>query len=299
MPRRARPSAWSVGSRQVLTGPYRFRKGVSIVLGALAAIAAVVVIALRSPSLSNQNATVAETQPQASTGSSDVQPPRPLRAAETPSKAAPAPQATAEKPATREEVEKLVATKNAEERKELQKFEAEGWTPVAAPSPDLPLLSLDPRLLPTREKELRKQLETNSLQDDQLDNAMVIATDAEEPRTRTAAIQAIGRSNSERAKELVLQLFDEVEDDNDRRLVLGYVRPESLDDPSVNWLISKLGEPHLADDFKKQMTFSLVLAEIAQAGENHEHDLPKLLERVPEAWRQQVLDSYHTITRED
>ena len=299
MPRRARPSAWSVGSRQVLTGPYRIRKGVSIVLGALALVAAVVVIALRTPSSPNQNAPVEESPSQVSSGSVEVQPPKSPRAPETTSKAALAPQATPEKPATRDEVEKLVAAKNAEERKELDRFAAEGWTPVAAPSPDLSLLSLDPRLLAGREKELRKQLETNSLQDDQLDNAMTIATDAEEARTRTAAIQAIGRSNSDRAKELILQLFDDVEDDNDRRLVLGYVRPESLDDPSVNWLISKLEEPHLADDFKKQMTFSLVLAEIAQSGENHERDLPKLLERVPEGWRKQVLDSYHTITGEE
>jgi hypothetical protein len=190
-----------------------------------------------------------------------------------------------------------VAARNAEEQAHREGFAAEGWTPVAAPPPEPALLSLDPALLETRERDLRKHLETNAIGDHQIENAATIALEAEEARTRTAAIQAIGRSRSPRAQEVLRELFDDVEEDNERRLVLGYVRPESLTDPAVDWILTKLAEPHLSYEFKKQMSFSLVLAEIAESKENHQKDLPKLLERVPPEWRDQVLETYRTVTR--
>jgi hypothetical protein len=296
MPRRARPSAWTTRTEQVLTRAWRPKRAVLLVLAGLAVVAGIGAVLRIRQSPEEPRPVSGETVPETARPEAVPAPASALAVPERLAAARLQVRQAQRTPMTERQVADLVARRNAQEQAETARFAADGWTPVALPPPDAQVLSLDPSLLLGHETELRHHLETNSIGGQQLENAATIAVEAEEARTRTAAIQALGRSRAPRAQELLRQLFDDVEDDGDRRLVLGYVRPATLTDPAVDWLLGKLTEPHLADEFKKQMSFSLVLAEIAESGENHEKDLPKLLQRVPQEWRQQVQDAYRTIT---
>jgi len=299
MARRARRSAWTSRSDQVVSAPRRRRKRLPFVLAGILVLAGALVGLLQRrsaapPSPVPQATSQAVSAPTAPSAA-------PVAESGAQRKATPAPQIAEAlrkaTPMTEQQVARVVDERNAAAREQRERFAADGWTPVAMPPPDQGVLELDPRLLENHETELRKHLETNSLGDGQLENAATIAVEAEEARTRAAAIQALGRSHSPRAQEILRTLFDDVEDDQDRRLVLGFVKPANLSDPSVEWILAKLQAPHLSDEFKKQMTFSLVLAEIAESKGDHRKALPKLLERVPLEWRQQVLSTYHTITQ--
>lgn len=180
---------------------------------------------------------------------------------------------------------------------EEERFLQDGWSFVKTTPPDAALLALEPALLPTRERDLRRQLETSSLTEDQVDHARLIAARATEARTRRAAIEGLGRVAGERAQTALRGLFDQLPADEDRRLLLGFVRPTSLGDASAAWLLSRLESPDLTDELKKQMTFALALASLAEQphAEGEGAGLSSLLERVPPAWREAVTASYRAV----
>jgi hypothetical protein len=169
---------------------------------------------------------------------------------------------------------------------------------VDVPPPDLALLDLEPDLLDTRERDLRVQLETNSLHDRQLDNALAIALRATERRTRHAAIQALGHARGPRGQELLTELFEQLQDPDEKSLALGYLRPRSLSEPSVEWMLEKLASAEVAPQLKKQMTYSLVLASILESGSSHQEQLPRLLNLVSDEMRPVIAETYQAITKE-
>jgi hypothetical protein len=299
MARRTRQSAWSTRSGRILSGPWQPRRVVPAVAAVLAGAVLLLAVLRDSdvPAVAPTDLSSA-TQAQAAPAEppSEVLAPAAQQAPGVQGRGVPDPAAP---PRTEDEVASFVEAEDTKRRKNPEGFLAEGWTPVeGVPPPEPAVLQLDPGLLATRERDLRVQLETNALAEAQLENAAVIAAQAAEPRTRFAAIQALGRSRSPEAQEQLMQLFDQLPADADRRMIAGYLRPSSVEDPAVAWISGKLTAADVPYDLKKQMTFSLVLAALVESKENHRQDLPRLLGRVPSEWRSEVLDTYRTLTRQ-
>jgi len=177
---------------------------------------------------------------------------------------------------------------------EEEKFLEQGWSIVKTTPPDAALVALDPTLLPAREHELRAQLESATLPDGAVDHARLIAARATEARTRRAAVDALGRNDSARAQAALRHLFDSFGDDADKHLVVGHLRPKSVDDESTAWLVERLGKDGISDDLKKQMTFALALVSLATAGKDGD-PLAPLLERVPPTWRDALTASFRSV----
>jgi hypothetical protein len=298
MPRRPRRSPWTTRSEQVVSSHWKPRRLLAPVLGV---VGAAVLLAGARWLWSVQDGSGASEQVYELRPPQEAQPqPQARRVPEPPPEGSMPPvppEVRVGAPMTREQAAAEAEKRNRQNTEHLERFLADGWELSDAAPPDLGVVALDPGLLPERERDLRVQLETNAIGEAQLENVRDIALAAQEERTRFAAIQALGRSDSERAQELLTDLFDEVSTLVERRMILGFVRPGSLDDPSVDWLIGKLGAPELSFELKKQMTFSLVLAEIAQAQGKHGEELARLVERVPPEWQQEVVDTYRTVTR--
>ncbi|MBW2713331.1 MAG: hypothetical protein JRC77_06220 [Deltaproteobacteria bacterium] len=157
-----------------------------------------------------------------------------------------------------EKVEEL----NADNREHMKAFLDDGWTEVESDTPpEKEVVDLDPALLNLRERDLQSQLETTRVSAANLENAGIIAMQASEHRTRTAAINAIGHRKIGEGGEVLIEIFETVTDLSERRQALAFIQSTSLESQESYWLVDQLYEP----EYKGSEEF-----------------VPDLLDRLPE-----------------
>src|SRR5207237_67588 len=118
--------------------------------------------------------------------------------------------------------------------KDRAAFAADGWEKVSAPPPDARVLALDPQLVDGREDELHAQIASTVAAPADADKLAEIARKAHEPRTRTAAVEAIGRIGGPQAQKALFDLFKQGgldQEDPARRAIAPLLRPAELHDP--------------------------------------------------------------------
>jgi hypothetical protein len=163
-------------------------------------------------------------------------------------------------PDRRAAVEKFVAQKNAEERKESDAFVRAGWHIDNVPPPDAQLLALDPSLLSTREPELRQQIATTTPSAGQAANLARIAREARDEQTQVAAVDALGRIHGDEAQDELIDLLHALPEGTlARREVAPLLRPRDLSDPRAARLALLLDDGALNPVERKQIAFTLSL----------------------------------------
>lgn len=179
---------------------------------------------------------------------------------------------------------------NVDNQEHMKAFTDDGWKVVASSSHDPEVVKLNPDLLTDKEHDLRRQLETTRVSEELLGNALEIALQADEHRTRAAAINAIGHSSSSRRNNLLIELVEQLTDERERGQALGFIRPTGIDTAGSQWLIAQLSSDAFPERLKEQIPTKLVLTGLHENGGN-EGFIKELLDAVPLQWRDAVMSS--------
>lgn len=157
-------------------------------------------------------------------------------------------------------VEAVVAAKNAEASQQVKAFVDDGWTIVKTAPPDMALLSASPTLLPNREAELRAQLASAPPDKKFLSNVVTIATDAREPSTRVAAVEAIARMGAGDPQHALVSVAKKLSpNDPARRAAFGAMRPTNMTDAFVVSMAALLDDPAVLAGERKQLASTLAM----------------------------------------
>jgi hypothetical protein len=160
-------------------------------------------------------------------------------------------------------VERVVNARNQGVGDEVRKFEADGWVMVSESPPDESLTEFDPGLLGKgQEEELRVQMASTVPAPRHARRIAQIAVTAREPATREAAADALGRINTEEAREAIIDILTGGKldpDDLGRRQLTAYLRPADLDDPQAAKIAGLLDSEKLTGAEHQQIAFNLAL----------------------------------------
>ncbi|HKA88730.1 MAG TPA: hypothetical protein VKE22_13770 [Haliangiales bacterium] len=164
------------------------------------------------------------------------------------------------------EVERIVAERNRAAGKDEDAFRADGWTMVKTDPPDARLTSYDPSLLAEgREDELRGQLTSTTAAPQHARRIARIALEAKEPKTRFAAVDALGHIHGDEAQAALLDLLTSGKlDPGDfvRQQIAPLLRPRDLDDGVALRMAALLDDPRVTATEKHQIAFTLALVSI-------------------------------------
>lgn len=160
-------------------------------------------------------------------------------------------------------VEAVVAERNRAVGDESRRFIADGWEMVAAAPPEARLMDLDPALLREgREEELRVQLASTVPLPRHARHLGIIARSASAAGTREAAVLALGKLDTDLAREELIGLLTDgtlSPDDLGRRQAPAFLRPRDLDDDAAARFAGLLDHPRLTHAEKQQVAFNLAL----------------------------------------
>jgi len=192
-------------------------------------------------------------------------------------------------------VERQVARLNRVERARTAAHAVDGWELVDTEPPDPAVVALDPALLSDREEELRVQLASVSLDPGNVGAAATIAARTRDPRTREAAILALGRCRADGAQDALVDLYDRIADPAERGLVIDQLRPADPDGAVADWMVGALGSPDVPAEHKRRIASGLVVAALPSDGGTGEV-VAVLRDRVPAEWRSEIDARYRALT---
>ena len=163
-----------------------------------------------------------------------------------------------------QQVERVVAERNAKEGRSEKAFVDAGWTMVSAPAPDPRITELDPTLIAAgREKELRDQLASTVPSPRHAHRIAQIVLTAQDPATRESAVDALARIRTPEARSELLDLLSGgklAPDDLGRRQLAAVIHPVDLDDEIAAKMAGLLDNRNLTPVEKQQLAFNLALA---------------------------------------
>ncbi len=158
-----------------------------------------------------------------------------------------------------------VDEKNRASHAERANFERAGWKiKTGGTPPERRLLDLDPTLLPSREGDLRAQIASTTPGEAHVANLRDIARRATRIDTRFAAVEALGRSHSDAAREALIDLLvsdDMPKSDAAHDALAARIRPESISDSSATRVALLLDDPHTSERDRDQIAFTVALTE--------------------------------------
>lgn len=175
--------------------------------------------------------------------------------------------------------------RNRENAARLEAFAEDGWEEVEVDDPpDEELAQLSLSLLGNREGELQQQIQSNSFADTLFPQLAAIAVETRDDKTRYVALEALGRSNEREAQQLLMKIFDRIDDDEARSQILGALVPSEPGDETARFLRAQLADPSLPDRLKMQASFPLAMAALLNA-EDADDAMEIAAAELPEAWR--------------
>lgn len=176
-------------------------------------------------------------------------------------------------------IKALAQKKNSRAAQHRKTFERDGWTFVEEAKPDSRITSLNPDALTKFESEIQVQLQTNTYEGEMLERVREIARRATDDKTRYVALESLGRSDDPRAQELLIESFDELNGINERRQIIGMLKPNEVGDRVTGFLFTSMARADLSDSLKKQSLGALVAASLAQNLSPND-----VLSRLPKSW---------------
>lgn len=165
---------------------------------------------------------------------------------------------TSLKTALKQSIEQL----RTQSEKHKKRYTDDGWLevqPVSLSNLDKQAIDLDPSLAGVHDELLFKQLQSNSLREEQLNNAVEIFGLTHHKLLRMELIRALGRLHSSKAKESLIEIYQQaILSKDERQSLLGAVLPRSLDDESAQFLINELNNETLSHGEKTQICATLI-----------------------------------------
>lgn len=189
------------------------------------------------------------------------------------------------KPPSLEEVTQIVRDRNDEGVKRLKAFEGEGWETVKVDDPpdaDVMQLSLD--LIGKREQDLQVQIQSNSFTSDMYGRLTEIALTTQDEKTRYVALEALGRAGEKSAQLHLTQAFEQIEDEETRSQIIGYLTPAEPDDEIAIFLTEQIADPTISERLKTQASFPLAMMSLLETSSPEEaRELVSM--EMPEEWK--------------
>jgi len=124
---------------------------------------------------------------------------------------------------------------------------------------DLEVINLNPNLVGHRDADLIRQVVSNSIHNDQISNATEIVALSSNSSLRRNIILALGRRHNEDAQQALRTIFDRGITKKEQALVIGSIKPKSLDDPGTDWILDKLNSNELSDSLNRQILSKLLI----------------------------------------
>lgn len=196
-------------------------------------------------------------------------------------------------------VSKIVNQRNQESAQQIRAFEEDGWKMVVVPPPDPQITGLDPAVLGTRENEIQVQLSSNSYAGPLLEKVREIALKTQSEKTRYLAIDSLGRSPDVHSQELLIQVYQNpaIQSD-DRKQILGYMRPSRSDDSVADFLVAQIADPRVPESMKRQAAFPLIAMSMTKPGSASQATPDEdVLRRIPSGWREDFVKLHAVVAR--
>lgn len=190
-----------------------------------------------------------------------------------------------EKTPTVEEVAKIVSERNDEGVKRMKEFENEGWEEVKVDDPpDEDVMQLSLKLIGKREAELQTQIQSNSFIGDKFERLTEIALTTTDAKTRYVALEALGRSDEKSAQLQLTQAFEQIEDEETRSQIMGYLTPSEPNDEIAVFLAEQIADPKNSERLKKQAAFPLAMMSLLGTS-NPEEAIELVSMDMPDEWK--------------
>lgn len=192
-----------------------------------------------------------------------------------------------------EQARRFIQRKNEQASKERKAFESDGWAFVDdARPPNTRVLELDPDALPQFEAEIQVQLQSTTYSGAMLEKVGEIYRRTTDPKTRYVALEALGRSDEPAAQHLLIDFFEQDARESERRQILGYLRPQRLDDFVARFLLQTVANESLSDQMRQQAVFPLVMRSLLQG---QTAPSSAMLEHVPPKWRVKLKQMFEMV----
>ncbi|NRB39729.1 MAG: hypothetical protein HRU20_14895, partial [Pseudomonadales bacterium] len=134
------------------------------------------------------------------------------------------------------------------------------WAEVESRVNSEGLEALDLSLLQGDEEALLTQLRKHQVDDSNLENAMQIAKESQDPSTVISAINAIGAADSQNSEYALMEVFAAVENENARKQIISFIQSDSLSSSSSAWMMEQLSSTEVSDGVKHLLAKNLITA---------------------------------------
>jgi hypothetical protein len=178
---------------------------------------------------------------------------------------------------------------------EQERFRAQGWEIVEEKAPDSEVIQLEVSALKAKETEFQLQLQSNTYSGQSLERVAEVARVSTDPKTRYVAIESLGRAHEPRAQSLLILLYGQV-DRESRSQILELLRPRSLDDPVLEFLLREINRTELSEQEREQAAFPLIAFALTQPSLSEAARLKQELSaRMDRAWQKKFDQLFHLV----
>jgi hypothetical protein len=144
-------------------------------------------------------------------------------------------------------------------KEHLKAFIDDGWRQVNTQAPDEDLINLNFDAFRGRESELSHYILSNSFDGAELEKLSDIFLKAEEDKTKYAAVDALGRSQSAQAQSELMKLYDGHSNTSDKDQILPLLRPQHEGDATYQLLLSVAHDKNEPAGRRDQAIFTLIV----------------------------------------
>lgn len=192
----------------------------------------------------------------------------------------------------------------AQSNEHISRYLDNGWievNPATLSDSERKAIEFDPSLVGLQDDLLFRQLQTNSLHEDQMDNAVEIFTLTNHNPLRRELIRSLGRLNNAKANDALIRIFNQQTlSKEERRLLLGSILPHSIGDDTSQFLIKQLDNMELSQGEKTQICATLIAKVLADKPDYLKQDelneLPsELLTAVHPQWHDLLKETYTSV----
>ena len=176
-------------------------------------------------------------------------------------------------------------------------LQSDGWQTVQENAPDIRVLDRDPAALIANPGLVKAILSSTAIGERDLENVASVAARSADPDVRAAAIESIGRVNTEKSRSKLVELYPRISDGTSRRVMLRYLKPQNEDDPVARLLYREVARADIAPAERSAMLGSIAAMAVRKYGKRSVALPPSVTSRVPAPTQNQLAGIYGTIRK--
>ncbi len=194
------------------------------------------------------------------------------------------------------QVQRIVQQNNLNSAQEHKKFQDAGWQFVSETPPNHKVLNLDVAALTEYEEQFQIHVQTNTFVGGMLNKVKEVALRTNNSKTRYVALDSLGRSTDPHAQQILVALFDDLSELQDKQQILQLLKPAKDDDVAAILLLREMGSAQTPLAMKQQAAFVLAAHNLLTAEVRVGSDPPlHLINRVPEGFRDEFRSIYQRL----